>query len=238
MKTAPKMKRVIEQLAARHEVNLQQEGTYLRLDMPGYDRLVIRRWGPKLLSVAHFFEGHGSLIAEPEVTFFVQQGQWVPIAIRNSLTGLRTFAQVSEDGLTLLRYFQAKQAGLAGFVELWAQNLIEQGWLKQGVRSEDPLQQMLRLRGATALFPLGQVVATPGALEALEQAGQLPQEFLVRHISGDWGRLDEHDRLENERALAQGTRLFSAYETSLNVRVWVITEWDRSVTTILLPSEY
>jgi hypothetical protein len=238
MKTAPKMKRVIEQLTAQHEVNLQQEGAYLRLDMPGYDLLAIRRWGPRLVSVAHFFEGHGTLVAEPEVTFFVQQGQWVPIAIRNSLTGLLTYAEVSADGLTLLRFFRARQASLAQFVELWAQNLIDQGWPERGVKWEDPLQQALCLRGVTALFPLGQVVATPGALAALEQAKQYPEEFLLRHVSGDWGRLDEHDRQENERALVQGTRLFSAYETSLKVRIWVITEWDRSVTTLLLPSEY
>lgn len=238
MRIAVKMKRVIEQLAAQHQVNLQQEGAYLRLDMRGFDRLVIRRWGPRLLSVAHFFEGHGSLVAEPEVTFFVQQGKWIPIAIQNSLTGLLTYAEVSADGLTLLRFFRARQASLAQFVEIWAQNLIEQGWLKQGIRYEDPLQLLLRAHGVTPLFPLGQVVATPGALEALEQAGQLPHEFLLRHVSGDWGRLDEHDWQENERALVQGIRLFSGYETTLGTRIWVITEWDRSATTILLPSEY
>lgn len=238
MRTSPKMKRVVEQLAAKHEVNLQDEGAFLRLEMSGFDRLVIRRWGPRLLSVAHFFEAQGLLVAEPEVTFFVLEGAWLPIAVRNSLAGLRTYAEVSEDGLTLLRYFRAKQASLAQFVELWAQNLIDQGWLTQGVKVEDPLQQMLFTRGATPRFPLGQIVATPGALVALEQAGQTPPEFLVRHVTGDWGQLDEHDRLENERALVQGTRLFSAYETALSVRIWVITEWDRSVTTLLLPSEY
>lgn len=89
-----------------------------------------------------------------------------------------------------------------------------------------------------ALFELGQVVATPGALQALEEASQIPEEFLLRHVSGDWGDLDEHDRRENELALEKGFRLFSAYQTSNGVRIWVITEWDRSVTTILLPEEY
>ena len=90
----------------------------------------------------------------------------------------------------------------------------------------------------TPLFPLGQVVATPGALAALEEAGQLPQEFIHRHVAGDWGQLDEHDRLENQYGLRGGQRLFSAYTTKNGVRLWVITEWDRSVTTLLLPSEY
>jgi hypothetical protein len=88
------------------------------------------------------------------------------------------------------------------------------------------------------LFPLGQVVATPGALDALNDAGQGPSEFLRRHVTGDWGNLDEHDRQENELALKEGHRLFSAYQTSKGVRIWIITEWDRSVTTILLPSDY
>jgi hypothetical protein len=88
------------------------------------------------------------------------------------------------------------------------------------------------------LFALGQVVATPGALAALEDAGQNPGEFLQRHVTGDWGDLDEHDRNENELALRQGLRLLSAYQTTKGVRLWVITEWDRSVTTLLLPEEY
>ena len=88
------------------------------------------------------------------------------------------------------------------------------------------------------LFPLGQVVATPGALLALAEAGQDPVEFLIRHVTGDWGSLDEHDLKENELALQKGLRLLSAYHTKEGERIWVITEWDRSATTILLPHEY
>ena len=94
-------------------------------------------------------------------------------------------------------------------------------------------QQKLR-----PLFPLGQVVATPGALAALETAGQAPYEFLVRHVCGEWGDLVEEDIRENELALQEGHRLFSAYNTKDGTRIWVITEWDRSVTTILTPLEY
>lgn len=89
-----------------------------------------------------------------------------------------------------------------------------------------------------ARFPLGQVVATPGALDALLMAGQTPAVFLRRHITGDWGEVDEQDRRGNEWSLAHGFRLLSAYILSTGTRVWVITEADRSSTTILLPTEY
>lgn len=95
-----------------------------------------------------------------------------------------------------------------------------------------------RPKRRTPLFPLGQVVATPGALSALEESGQLPQEFLHRHVAGDWGQLDEHDLRANEQAVREGQRILSAYSTKNGVRLWIITEWDRSVTTLLLPSEY
>jgi hypothetical protein len=91
---------------------------------------------------------------------------------------------------------------------------------------------------AIAWFPLGQTVSTPGALEALEEAGENPAALLKRHITGDWGDLDEHDRLENERSIADGCRLLSAYILSTGIKIWIITEADRSVTTLLLPSEY
>ena len=90
-----------------------------------------------------------------------------------------------------------------------------------------------------ALFSLGQIVATPGALAALEKTGQTPLDFLSRHVRGDWGELDEHDRKENELSLKRGFRLLSSYRLSSgDTKGWVITEADRSVTTLLLPDEY
>ena len=86
-------------------------------------------------------------------------------------------------------------------------------------------------------FNLGQVVATPGALEVLGEAGRSPVEFLSRHVRGDWGELCEEDRQANEDALHSGGRLFSAYSVD-EVRIWVITEADRSSTCVLLPEEY
>jgi hypothetical protein len=95
------------------------------------------------------------------------------------------------------------------------------------------------LQGETVIrFPVGQVVATPGALRALEKAEQLPAEFLDRHVNGDWGEVPDADKQENEIAVEQGNRIFSAYTTSAGDRIWIVTEADRSATTILLPEEY
>lgn len=90
----------------------------------------------------------------------------------------------------------------------------------------------------TAKFVTGTIVATPGALQVLEEVGVNPATLLRRHIQGDWGDLEEHDREMNRIALTDGLRLFSAYEVSAIHVVWIITEADRSVTTFLLPSEY
>ena len=89
-----------------------------------------------------------------------------------------------------------------------------------------------------ALFPLGQTVATPGALEALQRAGDSPATFLDRHVTGDWGNCDKEDAAANDLALRDGSRIFSVYHASDGTKLWVITEADRSSTCILLPEEY
>jgi hypothetical protein len=89
----------------------------------------------------------------------------------------------------------------------------------------------------TAQFPLGRVVATPGALNLLGKNGGHPFEYLARHATGDWGDLCAFDRRQNEIALREGYRVLSSYDVSTG-RVWIITEADRSVTTILLPEDY
>jgi hypothetical protein len=88
-----------------------------------------------------------------------------------------------------------------------------------------------------APLPLGKVVATPGALKLLMDAGESPFDYLARHATGDWGDLCAFDRRQNEIALREGLRVLSSYETPAG-HVWIITEADRSVTTILLPAEY
>lgn len=94
-------------------------------------------------------------------------------------------------------------------------------------------------RAKFAQFALGQTFITPGAQEALQIAGQTELEFLRRHMSGDWGsELSEEDIQENELSLKKGHRLLSAYRTDKGQKLWIITEADRSATTLLLPDEY
>jgi hypothetical protein len=85
---------------------------------------------------------------------------------------------------------------------------------------------------------LGQIVATPGALAAFEESGEQPGDFLRRHACGDWGDLCDEDRKENEFSLLHGFRLLSSYTLCSGTKIWVITEADRSSTTLLLPEEY
>ena len=75
-------------------------------------------------------------------------------------------------------------------------------------------------------------------MEAFRQSGEEPLTYLQRHLAGDWGEVDEHDRRENELSLIQGFRLLSAYTLNSGTKIWIITEADRSVTTLLLPEEY
>ena len=95
----------------------------------------------------------------------------------------------------------------------------------------------------TKKFSLGRIVATPGALEALEDAGQEAGEFLARHVTGDWGVLDDEDRQANDAALIDGSRLLSAYQTRKGEKIWIITEATNEVglrycSTILKPEDY
>ena len=87
-------------------------------------------------------------------------------------------------------------------------------------------------------FPLGRLVATPGALAAMTEAGQNPIELLQRHQGGDWGEVCPDDAAENELSVAEGYRVMSVHALPSGVRVWLITEADRSTTVILLPDEY
>lgn len=87
-------------------------------------------------------------------------------------------------------------------------------------------------------FPLGQLVATPGALAALKEAKVGFWPYIRRHVSGDWGSVCQEDAAENELSLQEGFRLLSAYSLPDGCKIWIITEADRSATTILLPEEY
>ena len=95
----------------------------------------------------------------------------------------------------------------------------------------------------TELFPLGRVVMTTNLQGQLQEADpegweEELQGLIRRHVTGDWGDLDQHDRQENQLSLENGFRIFSAYNTDAGIRLYIITEADRSCTTCLLPADY
>lgn len=95
---------------------------------------------------------------------------------------------------------------------------------------------MERIQHSTAKFNLGRLVATPGALNEIDPEDM--RNAICRHAAGDWGDVCPEDREANEEALREGFRLFSVYHDRKGVKFWIITEADRSATTVLLPDEY
>ena len=87
-------------------------------------------------------------------------------------------------------------------------------------------------------FRAGQLVMTAGVNDLVQRGALNPAPYLQRHLNGDWGDLCDEDRRSNDAALKNGDRLFSSYRITPDLKLWIITEWDRSVTTLLLPSEY
>lgn len=88
------------------------------------------------------------------------------------------------------------------------------------------------------LFALGQVVATPGALDAMTELYFSPLDLIHRHVTGDWGDLGAEDQQQNLLAIRSGLRIFSSYKLGASTKIWIITEANRSSTTLLLPDEY
>lgn len=94
----------------------------------------------------------------------------------------------------------------------------------------------MQVTNVESKFPLGLLTTTPSVIETIshEDVGIA----LFRHANGDWGELDEEDRKMNDTALISGSRLLSAYTSKAGVKFWIITEADRSATTVLLPDDY
>lgn len=128
----------------------------------------------------------------------------------------------------------------------------DQHFHKDKLSDQVPAQTRTTILTNRALFELGAVVATPAALAALEKSGFQPVDILARHISGDWGDCSSDDARSNDLAVTSSQRIFSVYrlldaiqlaamsceQRQRQATLWVITEWDRSVTTLLLPYEY
>jgi hypothetical protein len=135
MRTSNKMAKVITQIAKKHGLDLAASEAHLRLEMPGYDRLVIEKIGRNLVSVAHYYEINGDLVAEPDVVFFIGKGHWIPIEITQSLTGYSRYGLLTEDGSDLEAISRKGVEDLTDFTEMWATNLEDQGWLEAGERT-------------------------------------------------------------------------------------------------------
>jgi hypothetical protein len=146
----------------------------------------------------------------------------------------RQIASLTVSWMTRVRLQEALEALVRGeyepYMDPWRHSIRSQPASIAALSANEDLG-MIR-------FALGRVVATPGALAALEKAEQQPAEFLDRHVNGDWGEISDEDREENEIAVQHGLRILSAYTTSSGDQLWVLTEADRSATIILLPSEY
>lgn len=105
------------------------------------------------------------------------------------------------------------------------------------ILTEDPGSLAAQVLRQPKISP-GQVVATPAALAALEEHNCSSMDLLARHLSGDWGSVPVEDASLNDSALQSGGRLLSSYSLGPDTKIWVISEADRSATTLLMPSEY
>lgn len=135
MKTCPKMQDFVERLALKHGVDLSLVGAHLRVDLPGFDRLVVERLTPYAISVAHYFEQNGDLVPEPDIVYHTQSSEgWVPIEIAQSLMGFASLVAGGYLGPIVPGSQSDNLDGVAVFSEMWADNLLAQGWLEKGER--------------------------------------------------------------------------------------------------------
>ena len=133
MQTSPKMMQVVQQIGDKFGIDFSQPESHIRLDMPHMDRLCIENIGYGRISVAHYYELHGDLVAEPDVVFFTRYDiGWVPVGITQSMTGAVSYVKWSEDGLDIEVTNVGGQEDLAVFCQTWATNILSQGWLERG----------------------------------------------------------------------------------------------------------
>ena len=127
------MKKIVESLGKKFDVDLQQSGAHLRLNMPHFDRLVIERLSPTQLSVAHYFELNGDLCAEPDIVFFIDgDGNFIPYEIQSVVGGYQVHAELDNGTLKITN--TEKQKDLADFTNTWAENIKIQGWLEDACK--------------------------------------------------------------------------------------------------------
>lgn len=137
MPTSKLMREIITKIAQKHDLDLTAELAHLRLDMHGYDRLVIEKIEKHLVSVAHYFEQNGDLMADPEIVFFTGYGEWVPVECTQVIGGYHRYAELSPDGKDIVRANLTGQQGVAALAKMWATNLKVQGWLEYGQKKSN-----------------------------------------------------------------------------------------------------
>lgn len=138
MKASPNMARIIAQLAEKHDLTLGQPGSHIRLTMPHYDPLAVEVLTPSLIHVAHIYIlPSGTPQADPGIVFFTGYGPWLPIEIRQRVGGYRIYAALGPTLEEIESVWLVKQAELADFAEMWAANIVGQGWLADGVTDVD-----------------------------------------------------------------------------------------------------
>lgn len=140
MKTTATMQRIIEQIAAKNGLDMTASEAHLRLNNEPYMPLVIEKVGKDFVSVAHYYEQNGDLVADPEVVFYTGYGEWVPVEmtqppmmIMGRAIGGTQRLVTFEDGKAV-RYAPKQQASVASFCRTWAKNIREQQWLKCGAK--------------------------------------------------------------------------------------------------------
>lgn len=132
MKASPTMKQVVQQLAEKYGLDLSRSSSFLRLDMPGYDSLVIAVAGPSQIAVTHCFEECDEWEIEREVVLFTGFGDdWLPIEITQLATGWYAAAKLDAEGRHIVRINHCDQERLADYTERWAHRIIKQNWMEQ-----------------------------------------------------------------------------------------------------------
>jgi hypothetical protein len=126
------MQAVITEIAAKHGLNLAASSTHLRLEMEGYQPLVIEKIGRHLVSVAHYAYENGDAMSDPDVVFFTGRGDWIATEI-SQILGYRRAVVLTDDMTEIDGVNPAKQADIAEFAEMWAENIRSQGWLEHGI---------------------------------------------------------------------------------------------------------
>jgi hypothetical protein len=147
MKASPTMQQLVQRLVEQHGVDLTPVGAFLRLDLPAHDSLLIDHLAHAQIAVTGCFEECGVWKIEREVIFFTGDTDWIPLEVTQLATGWTAYARLDADGTQIVRINHCGQEKLAEFTERWAQTLLRQNWLEQGVRYQPwtpPFRKELR----------------------------------------------------------------------------------------------